>query len=238
MGFDHRDRATMCPMRQRLLLALAIVLPPLGALLYFVWLAGDAWAQPVYGAIKIAMIAIALVGWRLLGRGAWKRAFAIHRQSIGLGILYGAVIAGILISLFLILSPLLSPFSSSVQSGALTLIPAAFYIPIAIVFSLIHSLLEEWYWRGYVGGSLLSLMAPSRATVLAALAFTLHHIVILWQLFPGPWAVLMSFGVFAAGVFWMWLYKKTGSLIAPWISHAFADLAIFGIGYMLIAIHG
>ncbi|MEK6536814.1 MAG: CPBP family glutamic-type intramembrane protease, partial [Actinomycetota bacterium] len=86
-----------------------------------------------------------------------------------------------------------------------------------------------------VGGTMLRFLTFRWAVIVAALAFTLHHIVILWQLFPGPWAVLMSFGVFVAGVFWMWLYKKTGSLIAPWISHAFADLAIFAIGFVIIS---
>ncbi len=181
------------------------------------------------------MIVIAVIGWRALGSSAIKRSFAFSRRSLTLGVFYGLIITAILLGLFTLFSSSLAPFVSSVQSGAATLIPAAWYIPIAIAFSLTHSLLEEWYWRGYVGASLTKLMSHRAAVLTAALAFTLHHIVILWQLFPGWWAVLMSFGVFVAGAFWMWLYRRTSSLIAPWISHAFADLAIFAIGYIFIS---
>ncbi len=221
-------------MQRQLLLVLAILLPPLGAWMYFFLLAGSAWSQPVYTAVKVVMIIIAIVGWRAFGTGAMKRSFAFSRRSLALGVLYGLIIAAILLGLFSLFSSALAPFASSVQSGAATLIPAAYYLPVAIVFSLAHSLLEEWYWRGYVGASLVEIVPHRGAILTAALAFTLHHIIILWQLFPGWWAVLMSFGVFVAGAFWMWLFRRTSSLVAPWISHAFADLAIFAIGFAFL----
>jgi uncharacterized protein len=35
------------------------------------------------------------------------------------------------------------------------------------------------------------------------------------------------------GAFWAWLYHRSGNLIAPWLSHALIDAAIFTVGYDL-----
>ena len=41
-----------------------------------------------------------------------------------------------------------------------------------------------------------------------------------------PWRV--------GGVFWSWLYDRTGSLLGPWLSHLMIDAGIFWVGYELI----
>ncbi|MBR5676140.1 MAG: hypothetical protein IKX14_06860 [Neisseriaceae bacterium] len=46
--------------------------------------------------------------------------------------------------------------------------------------------------------------------------------------------MLASLGIFGAGVIWSGLYAKYRSVWIPFISHAFADIAVFGIGAYLI----
>ncbi|MBQ9619355.1 MAG: hypothetical protein IJR44_02575 [Neisseriaceae bacterium] len=46
--------------------------------------------------------------------------------------------------------------------------------------------------------------------------------------------ILASIGIFAAGVIWSGLYAKCRSVWIPYISHLWADIAVFGIGAYLI----
>jgi membrane protease YdiL (CAAX protease family) len=36
------------------------------------------------------------------------------------------------------------------------------------------------------------------------------------------------------GMVWAWLYWRTGSIYAPWLSHLLIDAAIFTAGYDLL----
>lgn len=217
----------------RLLLWLAVTLPTLGALLYFVVLSQSPRASVVYGLVKVTMIVVAIIGWRLSGRsiirslcGSWKDVFV--------GVVCGFGIVLFLCVAFFFLRSWLLPFGDLVESKAASLFPIAWYGIVAVVFSIGHSFLEEWYWRGYVHAQIEQTSLSAAAPFLSAFAFTAHHVVILSQLFPGFLWLVFSTGVFCVGVFWAILFRRTKSLIAPWISHALADGVIFVFGYLLI----
>ena len=80
-------------------------------------------------------------------------------------------------------------------------------------------------------------LVPVTASVaLSSLAFMAHHVVVLWVYLPGGWwtaVVPFSLCVAGGGAVWAWLYDRTGSLYAPWVSHLLVDAAIFLIGYDL-----
>jgi membrane protease YdiL (CAAX protease family) len=110
------------------------------------------------------------------------------------------------------------------------------YAVLAVFYSLIHSLLEEYYWRWFVFRKLRGLTALWPAILVSALAFMGHHVVVLGQFFEElPWlGWLFSLAVAVGGVFWAWLYDRSGSLYSTWLSHLAIDAGIFWIGYELI----
>jgi len=110
------------------------------------------------------------------------------------------------------------------------------YAVLAVFYSLVHSLLEEYYWRWFAFGQLRGLVPIGPAILVSALAFTGHHVIVLNEFFRElPWlAWLFSAGVAVGGVFWAWLYERTGSLYAIWLSHLVIDAGIFWIGYDLV----
>lgn len=112
----------------------------------------------------------------------------------------------------------------------------AAYAALGIFYSAVHSLLEEYYWRWFTFGQLRRLLPLGPAVLISALGFMGHHVVVLHQFFPDKlWlALLLSAGVGIGGVFWAWLYDRTGSLYGPWLSHALIDAGIFWIGYDLV----
>jgi membrane protease YdiL (CAAX protease family) len=111
------------------------------------------------------------------------------------------------------------------------------YLVLALFYSAIHSLLEEYYWRWFVFGQLRRGCQLPLAIGLSSAAFALHHVLVLAIYFgwSSPLTWLFSGGVAIGGAIWAWLYARTGSLYAPWLSHAVVDAAIFAIGYDLLA---
>ena len=110
------------------------------------------------------------------------------------------------------------------------------YVAFAIFLSVAHSFLEEYYWRWFVFGSLRERLPVAAAISLASLAFMAHHVVILAVFFPGRFwslALPLSVGVGIGGAIWAWLYERSGSIYACWLSHLLVDAAIMAVGYDL-----
>ncbi len=113
--------------------------------------------------------------------------------------------------------------------------PAAF-ARMAVFYALVHSLLEEYYWRWFVFGQLRRLMPGPAAIVLSSALFTVHHVIVLAAYFGwrSPATAVLSLGVGIGGMVWAWLYQRSGSLLGPWLSHALVDAALFAVGYSLL----
>ena len=109
---------------------------------------------------------------------------------------------------------------------------------LAVFYTIVHSLLEEYYWRWFVFDRLRRGTPLGFAIVISALGFMAHHVVLLAVYFPGRFwtlAVPLSLGVALGGGVWAWIYHRAGSLYAAWISHGLVDAAIFVIGYAMVA---
>ena len=111
------------------------------------------------------------------------------------------------------------------------------YMALSIFYCVIHSLLEEYYWRWFVFDRLCHGMKAVPAAVLSGLAFMGHHVIVLYVYFPGQfWVAVVPFslGIAVGGVVWAWLFRRTGSIYSPWLSHLLVDAAIFVIGWDLV----
>jgi len=113
--------------------------------------------------------------------------------------------------------------------------PPAFVV-LALFYSAIHSLLEEYYWRWFVFGELRNYGQLSTAVAASSFAFAAHHVLVLGHYFgwASPMTWIFTVGVVVGGAVWAWLYHKSGSLFGPWLSHALVDAAIFAVGYQMI----
>jgi membrane protease YdiL (CAAX protease family) len=111
------------------------------------------------------------------------------------------------------------------------------YLGMGIFLSCVHSLAEEYYWRWFVYGWMRRHLPVVAAIVLSSIGFMLHHVVVLGVFFPDNfWLLAMPFslGVAIGGGVWAWIYERSGSLYAPWLSHALIDGAIMAIGYVML----
>ena len=108
------------------------------------------------------------------------------------------------------------------------------YLLLALYWCTVNSLVEEYVWRWFVFSRCERLLPRVPAVVLSGLLFTLHHIVALAFYFDWRVTVLGSLGVWIGGAIWSWIYLTSRNIWAPYVSHVFADVAIFGIGYTVL----
>jgi uncharacterized protein len=110
------------------------------------------------------------------------------------------------------------------------------YAILGVFYSLVHSLLEEYYWRWFAFRQLRNLVPFWPAVLVSSIAFAGHHVIPLSEFFREvPWlAWLFASAVAIGGIFWAWLYERSGSLYSTWFSHLLIDAGIFWIGYELV----
>ncbi len=227
------------------LLTFALILPTILTWLYFIVLAHgiepNRVQQVVYVLGKVVQFSLPVLDLLLWDR-RWPGAALFARRGLGLGLLFGVVVAGGMVLLYhfgLKGTDLLAGTDDEVRAKVHQLgiaEPVAFFAFAAFI-ALLHSGLEEYYWRWYGYGRLRDWLPVGWANLLAALAFTSHHVLLLAIYMPGRFwlmAVPLSACIAIGGLFWAWLYQRTGSLVGPWVSHALIDIAIFVIGWDLI----
>ncbi len=94
-----------------------------------------------------------------------------------------------------------------------------------------NSFLEESFFRGFV-----SEIFPNKrvGSVFSAVLFSLYHIGIFITWFSPFIFILCLAGLAAVGLFLQWLSEKYKSVLASYITHACANVAIDLIGVLLI----
>ena len=222
------------------LLVLLMTVPTAAAVAYFILLEDSAplVQQIAYGTGKVVMV-LPAAWFCLVDRGRLRWSLP-SPSDIRDGLTFGIIVfLGMLVIYFGLLKPsgVLDFAAPAIQQKLIGfgMVTTVRFVAFALVISLLHSALEEYYWRWFVFGKLRQKIPATWAAVIASAAFTGHHIVILGRYFgwlnPAPW--LFSLGVFLGGVIWCAMYHRSRSLYGPWISHALIDAAIFVVGYDL-----
>lgn len=212
----------------------ALFFQVVGSYLYYRAFTG-ATAQGFYIGTKIILVAWPLL-WFFVMREAFlrKREWKIGRGLL-FGFLYGALIGGAILGIYFTFQEYFAQFAGGVAAKISDLgIGGSKYLLFAIFLSVVHSFLEEYYWRWFVFGGLMLRLKPLWAGIVASAAFAGHHYIVLWAFLP-LWQVLL-FGslVGVGGGIWCYIYYKTGRLSANWISHLLVDMAIMYVGWLML----
>ena len=182
--------------------------------------------------------------WLLLAPAYWYLIVEKNPPSWSLPSRDGLVVGGIsaiLMSIIIIVMWLIfgdtvdtDSINSELDSTGLT--EFRVYLAGMIYWIFLNSLLEEYVFRWFVTIKSVELLGnETRAIVLSATLFTLHHAVAL-HFFGFFWwqTVIACIGLLSAATFWSWLYVRYRSVWVCWFSHAICDIAVFGIGYLII----
>jgi membrane protease YdiL (CAAX protease family) len=226
-------------------LCFLLFFPLVQAWLYFVLMAN--WnptiQKSMYALTKTVMLAVPVI-YTFFATKERLRPRPFNKRGLLEGNLFGAgILAAICLLYFFWLKPIgligpETPVADAIRERvkAFDLTSPAMFVLFGIFVSLIHSALEEYYWRWFTFGQLSRTIPQTAAIVVSGLGFMLHHVVILGVYFqfnhPATW--LFSSAVAVGGMYWAWLYARKNSIYASWLSHAWIDVAIFIVGYDIL----
>ncbi|MCK5154885.1 MAG: CPBP family intramembrane metalloprotease [Spirochaetales bacterium] len=101
----------------------------------------------------------------------------------------------------------------------------------------VNSLIEEYFFRGFIFQELLKRGWKKPAYIISSAAFAMYHVTVFEAWFGIGLMMVMLLGLFVGGLIFAYFVKKTESILASWIIHISADLAlvvfgIFGLGLL------
>ena len=239
---EHPASPDLSPAGHRIgrdLLAILLIAP---APIIGVWLAFQ-WKNPDGSSTAMGYAAF-VIGklWMLLGPWAWWCLVEKQRPSLspsrhggyGLGVLTGVVIFAAIVGAYLFIGERLIDHDAVRAIAQETgLANPWMYLGLVLFWIFVNSVLEEYVYRWFLQVKTAWLGAWGSAIASSAL-FTVHHVLALKYQFDWTVTIIASSGVFAGGMIWCWLVRRTKSIWPAWVSHALADVAVFLVGYWVI----
>jgi hypothetical protein len=232
--------ATQPPGRSALALLLLVPAPTIAVLCAMFWMPDTWYGQTIYYALKAWLLAMPLVWVLFIERGR-LRLPKLKWHGMPIGIISGLAILAVTIGAWELFAHSMvdvSKFQAKMQEIGLD--STVKYLAFAATLTFINALLEEYVWRWFVYSKWQEALsrfagkfAIPGAIILAGLCFMLHHTVAMSLYFDWKVNAMASFGVFAGGVIWSIIYLKTKNLYSAYISHIFADIALFYVGYQV-----
>lgn len=105
---------------------------------------------------------------------------------------------------------------------------------VCLHISLINSLVEEFFFRGYAFLLLKKSIKTSYAYLFSSLMFALYHITIIYKWFNAPIFIASILSLMLLGFVLNYLDEKNNNIYNSWMSHMFVNFGINTIGLMLM----
>ena len=100
--------------------------------------------------------------------------------------------------------------------------------------SLLNSLLEEFFFRGYAFLLLKRSIKPVYSYLFSSIMFALYHVTIIYNWFSIPIFIVSILSLVVLGFILNYLDEKNGNIYNSWMSHMFVNFAINTIGLILM----
>lgn len=110
------------------------------------------------------------------------------------------------------------------------------FVFISIYISLVNSMLEEFFFRGFAFLRLKNSATRLFAYIFSAASFSVYHVAMMIGWFSPILFALVMLGLFVGGLIFNYFNEKFGNIYASWMIHLFANLAINTIGMILFGI--
>nr|WP_320116626.1 CPBP family intramembrane glutamic endopeptidase [uncultured Desulfuromonas sp.] len=212
-------------------LALWLVFPALATWTSFTlqW-----WPQVLYPLSKVVLVVAPFAVWRLHSVIAALRQAGVKATHGLWGLVSGAVLGAVIFAAWQAL------FQGQINGDGIvakltSLNLIDHYWSVALFIAMVNSLLEEWYWRGFVFERLKERrLAAIWVVLLGGAGFGFHHYFTLIVYFSLPITLFFTFATMVAGALWSWMRTHGASLIDCYISHLIADVALLWIGWQLL----
>jgi len=105
-----------------------------------------------------------------------------------------------------------------------------------LYITFINSLIEEFFFRGFIFLNIKKLKYKKLAYIISSLAFAIYHIANFQNWFSIGMFLFVSVGLFIGGCIFNYLDDKQETFLNSWFVHIAADLAIILIGFKIFEV--
>ena len=179
----------------------------------------NAWSSIILYHLGMVVILTLTKSWWL-----GKRLLSWQAYLVLLVVVIGSALSGIIV--FYLWSIMKLPelvLGAELTNLGLSQTP---WILFMFYYFTINPLLEEIFWRGYLG-------SPKVAPIWGDFWFAGYHTLVLYLFIGLPWVAASFLVLVAAGWFWRQITRIYGGLMMPILSHAAADAGIIGAIFLL-----
>jgi len=157
----------------------------------------------------------------------------IDLKNLRLGFLFGFISMGIVIGSFFLFRPFIDVDSIMTDLVERQEITKDIFLFIALYITFGNSLLEEFYFRGFLFLQMYEKGSKRFAYLFSALLFALYHVAIFAAWFNIGIMLLALLGLFAVGLLLNWLNLKSKNFLNSWTLHIMADIGVMVVGFYL-----
>lgn len=201
----------------------------------------DGWIQPGYVTKSIIKISVFLIIPFILNflKGDGKIADylkAKDKKSVYISIALGLGVYGFIMGTYFIISPFIDFTIIKNELLKELGVSRTNFVFVAIYISFVNSLLEEFFFRGFLFLGLLEKAPRKTAYVLSSLLFAIYHIAVMDSWFNPYLFILAMVSLFTGGLIFNYLNEKNKTILNSWIVHMMANFAINHVGLMMFDI--
>ena len=198
----------------------------------------DGVAQPSYGiksVIKIGLFLMVPFVLSLLDRTVSIRGmFKFRARGMATALVLGAELYALILGAYFVAARFFD-FSGIARSLSGNLgVDGENFLWVAVYISFLNSLLEEFFFRGFVFTNLRRSASRPVAYGFSAAAFALYHVAMMIGWFPIPVYAVVIVGLSVGGLIFNYLNEKFETLYVSWFVHVFASFAINTVGFLLL----
>lgn len=221
--------------KRNLLTILSLVIT---ACLLMAWV--DSILSPNYAVksvIKLILFLLIPASYALFNRDiSIRQLFTLKNVKIIFPLSLGLGVYILILSSYFLVAPYFDFSNITVALETNIGVSKSNFIFVALYISLINSLLEEFFFRGFAFLLLKRVTSRKVAYLFSASAFSLYHVAIITSWFTPMLFIVLIISLFIAGLLFNWLNEKADSLYPSWMVHLSANLAINTIGFILFGI--
>ena len=165
-----------------------------------------------------------------------KELFIPQKRGILISLVLGVSVFTVILAGYFLLKDI---FDFSKITGALTKnigVTGKNFIFVSLYISLVNSLLEEFFFRGFAFLTLKRITSRRFAYLFSASVFAIYHVAMMIGWFDFYVFLIILAGLFAGGLIFNFLNEKSATVYPSWLTHMFANFAINTVGFILFGI--
>ena len=189
----------------------------------------------VKSAIKVVLfLLLPLLLARFDGELEFRALFRFRRRGSGMALGLGLLVYAVILGAYFLLRQVFdfAPIAALLSENAG--VDRGNFLFVSLYISFVNSLLEEFFFRGFLFLNLRRRTRRSFAYLFSAALFAAYHVAMMTGWFSPLLFALAMVGLTAGGMMFNALNEREGTVYPSWLVHMFANFAINTVGFILL----